>query len=310
MKKAIHYISDVSWFSERSTSPSYGSVWKALSAHRQYVSRGGEDESVIPVNAQPKRIWKERVENRKRWDERIAGKFVVAIPNDLSREEAVRYVEELFQKIASEWNLPKDHIEGYIHLHRSNVREEGENYHVHVIVYPKTKEGKALRLGKKELRRLHELNKEHLKEWGYTIVMREKWERLPKIGVALYKEETRKAYNEWLKETAQLSEELRPLKQLPPEKVLPLVGGQVLKQKEGKAIAQLPDGKLIGCVQTKSGEWIWIWIDYKGWGTWIDIFPEPVEAVQKLGKVLEPTIPTIELNIDLPEPEDGIDLSL
>lgn len=305
MKRAIYYISDLSWFSERNTSPSYGSVWKALSAHRRYVERGGKDEDVIPVNAQPKKRWKERVDNRKRWDERIAGKFVVAIPNDLGREEAVRYTQELLQKIAEEWNLPKDHIEGYIHLHRSNVREGEKNYHVHVIVYPKTKEGKALRLGKKELRRLHRLNQEHLKKWGYSIVKREKWERLPKIGIALYREDVKKTYNEWLKETAELSEKLRPLKHLPPEKVIPLIGGRILKQEKGKVIAQLPNGMLIGCLQNKSGEWIWK--SDTDWGTWIDLFPEPAEAVRKLEKTLEQQ-PTIELNIDLPE--DGIDLSL
>ena len=309
MKKAIHYVSLVSWFSERSTKSSYGSVWQALSSHRRYISRGGKDEDVIPVNVQPREVWKERVNNKKRWDERVGGKFVIAIPNDLSREEAIRYTEELLRKIADLWNLPKDHIEGYIHLHRSNVREEGKNYHVHVLVYPKTKEGKALRLKKKDLKQLHKLNQEHLKEWGYTIVMREKWEKLPKIGIALYKEEMRKAYNEWLKETAQLSEELKPYKQLPPEKVLPLVGGRILKREKGKAIAQLPDGRLIGCVRTKSGEWIWK--DDEDWGTWIDLFPEPVEAVQKLGKALEhEQQPIIELNIDLPELGDDIDLSL
>ena len=261
MKRAIHYISDLSWFSERNTSPSYGSVWEALSAHRRYVERGGKDEDVIPVNAQPKKTWKKRVD----------GKFVVAIPNDLSREEAVRYTEELLQKIAEEWNLPRDHIEGYIHLHRSNVREGEKNYHVHVIVYPRTKEGKALRLGKKELRRLHRLNQEHLKEWGYAVVMREEWERLPHIGYPLHQEEVKKAYLEFLRETESLNEDLRAVKKVPPEEILPKLGYQ-LREVKGKLVAMKEGRPPIYLYKSRKGEWIWIDItDPRRRGSYIDL---------------------------------------
>lgn len=184
--KTIHYVGDITYFSARSTTGKYQTVEQALRAHRRYISRGGRDENVTPIWTQGDKVWEGRVKNRKRWDSRVGGKFVIALPNALEeQDELVAYVEELLEKIAHTWNLPRNHIEAYIHTHAGITAER--NNHVHILFYPYTLDGKALRLSPKDLSTLHKLVDEHAQSWGFSIARDTEGTKLPHIGYMLRK---------------------------------------------------------------------------------------------------------------------------
>jgi hypothetical protein len=210
--KTIHQIGDFGWFSERKTKGKYGSVLQALRSHIKYI----ESKAVASFNSAENIFAKAKEELKKRWDSRIALKFFIAVPKNWQPEEALANVVAFVSK---ELNLPFDHIAAYYHASDSNP-------HVHLLIYPRDRQGKKLRIGRRELKEFHRAWDELLQDLGYELKKYRdgiKLERLrltdknafelPNLPVFLIEKdaELRAAYEEYIKLRNEVAEELEEL---------------------------------------------------------------------------------------------------
>lgn len=157
------YFGDISWFSQRSTKPSYGSVTKALKAHIKYIANPNRKDLVYAENLNMD-YWLDiaQKEINKRWDSRIAGKVIVALPNEMGVEEGVRLIKEFFMKEVGTSDLG-------IAVHDSVGVVSGErNLHAHIVFSARDKEGKKLRLNPTKLREIQRKWDEYLNRSGYS----------------------------------------------------------------------------------------------------------------------------------------------
>ena len=154
--ETIHSIGDFGWFSQKKTAPSYGSVFKALKAHYRYVK---SKASAFWNDNFKALLSKGKEEIAKRWDSRIALKFWVAVPKDWDEGKALKRVVAF---VSEQLNIPPKNISAYFHPHPRNP-------HVHLIIYPRNREGKKLRINRKELKEFHKAWDIYLQELGYRI---------------------------------------------------------------------------------------------------------------------------------------------
>ncbi len=192
--ETIHYISDFTYFSGRKVSSKYGNVIDALKSHIKYISR--KTEGVFTYNLNLKTwIEKAKKEIRKRWDSRVALKFVMALPLEVNPENLDVIVPNLQQFISERLNVDKENISIAIHLHKGI--SGNYNPHAHILVFPRDKNGKKLRLNSKDLSEFHREWQKVLKETGYRI--KKDAEPLPHLGPKLYYDkEAQQLYNEKL----------------------------------------------------------------------------------------------------------------
>ena len=156
MSLTIHAIGDFGWFSQRNTAPSYGSVIRALYSHYRYVKSKASavwNDNFLHI------FWRAKAELRKRWDSRIALKFWIAVPKDWREEEALKRVVAF---VSEQLNIPLENVSAYYHPHPNNP-------HIHLLIYPRTKKGKKLRINRKELKEFHKAWDIYLRELGYHI---------------------------------------------------------------------------------------------------------------------------------------------
>jgi len=76
--ETIHYISDFTYFSGKKVSGKYGNVITALRKHIEYIGRKAENIFTFNLNVN-EWIKKAKSEIQKRWDSRVALKFVMAL---------------------------------------------------------------------------------------------------------------------------------------------------------------------------------------------------------------------------------------
>ena len=154
--ETIHFISDFKYFSARQLSPSYKSVWHSLLCHINYISRKGSE-----VHNLSKEVWKERVslETQKRWDSRVALSFVMALPNGLTFE---KYKQILLNFLSKELNVPQEHISFAIHRSQNNT-------HAHILIYPRDKNFKKLRINRSQLQKFHRNWDKFLRVQGFFV---------------------------------------------------------------------------------------------------------------------------------------------
>ena len=179
--ETIHYISDFTYFSGKKVSGKYGNVLNALKEHIKYIGR--KAENVFTFNLDLKDwIGKAKSEIRKRWDSRVALKFVMALPLETNSENVNDVAQILQEFIAERLNVKKENISIAIHLHKGI--SGNYNPHAHILVYPRDKDGKKLRLNKKDLSEFHRQWQKKLREMGYEI--KKDPEPLPHLGPKLY----------------------------------------------------------------------------------------------------------------------------
>ena len=179
--ETIHYISDFKFFSGRHTGGKYETVIDALKSHIAYIGRKAKD--VFTFNLDPKGwLDKAKSEIAKRWDSRVALKFVMALPLEVKAENVNEMAEILKEFISVFLNVPKENIGLAFHLHKGI--SGNYNPHVHVLVYPRMANGKKLRLNKKDLSEFHRAWQKVLKAMGYQI--RKDDDPLPHLGKRLY----------------------------------------------------------------------------------------------------------------------------
>ncbi|RUM27912.1 MAG: hypothetical protein DSY32_04930 [Aquifex sp.] len=154
-KITIKQIGDFLWFSPRTTKPSYGSVIKALKHHIRYITKKttatAGDYNIILNKA------KEEVE--KYTNPRVGLKFYIAVPNDWDAEKALTTVGNFVMR---QFGVPEENI--FLAFH-----DDAKNKHVHVLIFPRNREGKKLRIGRRELRSFHKAWEDLLIEEGYEI---------------------------------------------------------------------------------------------------------------------------------------------
>jgi len=158
--KPIRYFGDIGWFSQRKTSPSYGSVGKALSAHIRYIANDKRPD-LIYSEGLSKEEWQKVVEEEtsKRWDARVAGKVIFALPNDLSLEQAKSLIREFVSR-----EIGPSQFGFALHKPKGVVSGK-DNLHAHVLFSARGKDGKKLRLNPSRLRELQKKWDEYLKRY-------------------------------------------------------------------------------------------------------------------------------------------------
>ena len=158
--KPIRYFGDIVWFSQKKTAPSYGSVGKALRAHIRYISNEKRDD-LIYAEGLDKEKWMRITEEEtsKRWDARVAGKVIFALPNELSLEKAKSLIREFVSKEIGPSQF------GFA-LHRPKGVVSGkDNFHAHVLFTARAENGKKLRINPTKLRELQRKWDEYLKRY-------------------------------------------------------------------------------------------------------------------------------------------------
>ena len=209
--ETIRYVSDFVWFSGKVKSESYKSPWHAYSQHLNYIGR--KDENIIVYNLN-KQLWHERVnfELSKRKDSRFALSFVLALPNFINNNNVYIYKEKLLNFLAKQLNVPTENITLAFHFHGSKV-SNNLNHHVHVEIYPRDKNGKKLRIGRKELKKFHEEWDNFLKnELNVEIKKLPETLKIEHLGTRLhYDKDAQELYREY-RDTVQLYWKVQKLK--------------------------------------------------------------------------------------------------
>ena len=205
--ETIHYISDFTYFSGKKVSSKYGNVINAIREHIRYIGR--KTQGVFTLNLDVNE-WVERAKSeiRKRWDSRVALKFVIALPLETNRENVESVADFLQEFIAERLKVKKENISIAIHLH-SGI-SGNYNPHAHVLVFPRDVNGKKLRLNKKDLSEFHREWQKVLRELGYQI--RKDPEGLPHLGKRIhYDPDVQELYKEYT-ETKRLELQLESVK--------------------------------------------------------------------------------------------------
>ena len=205
--ETIHYISDFTYFSGKKVSSKYGNVINAIREHIRYIGRKAEGVFTLNLNVNE---WVERAKSeiRKRWDSRIALKFVMALPLETNEKNVESVADFLQEFIAEKLNVEKENISIAVHLHKGI--SGNYNPHAHVLVYPRNREGKKLRLNRKDLSEFHREWQKVLQELGYQI--RKDLEGLPHLGKRIhYDPDVQELYKEYT-ETKRLELQLESVK--------------------------------------------------------------------------------------------------
>ncbi len=154
MKETIHYISDFTYIKDK------GHLREVIN----YLTRNLKlDNSLTTINKDRRDLWLQRAqyEKSKRKDSQIALRFNVALPND--QRDNPEFRKKVFKKLVEIFDIPDEHLDIAFHLDTQN------NYHAHILIYPRGKDGKKLRLSKNDLKRIHKEWDLFLQNEGYTI---------------------------------------------------------------------------------------------------------------------------------------------
>jgi len=104
-------------------------------------------------------------------------------------EQNVRKTAKMLQDfIAKELNINPENISIAIHLHKGI--SGNYNPHAHILVYPRDRNGKKLRLNRKDLSNFHRKWQEKLKQLGYRLKFDPDDLKIPHLGVKLYYDKT------------------------------------------------------------------------------------------------------------------------
>ena len=200
MKETIYYVSDFKYFS-RLTSEKYNSKRQMVGAHIKYIKEKAEE-----MIGDYKRILNNVDLVNRRINSRVAMSFVIAIPNALSKEEIKEWLKEIRELIGGLLNIKEEDI--FIAYHNGKNSISGrENKHFHIVLTPRTREGKPLRLKKTDLKEFHRRLQEYIEQKGFKIRKDKEDERIGHIGTRLrYDEELRKLYIEALESKEKLRE--------------------------------------------------------------------------------------------------------
>ncbi len=154
MKETIHYTGRFDYITDE------GHLKQVI----RYITRNFKiSENLTTLNKDKLDLWIERskYEKSKRKDSRLALRFYLALPND--RKNDIEFRKKVLKKITEIIGIPDENIDAAFHIDSEN------NYHVHILIYPRYANGKKLRLSKDDLKNFHKEWDNFLKQEGYLI---------------------------------------------------------------------------------------------------------------------------------------------
>jgi hypothetical protein len=154
MKETIHYTGRFDYITDE----------KHLREVINYITRNLRlDSSLTTIDRNKRDIWIERskYEKSKRKDSRLALRFFLTLPND--RKNDIEFRKKVLRKLTEMFNIPDENIDAAFHI------DSKDNYHVHILIYPRGKDGKKLRLNRNDLENFHKEWDNFLKQEGYQI---------------------------------------------------------------------------------------------------------------------------------------------
>jgi hypothetical protein len=158
------YVGNISWFSGKGKSKSYKTVAHAVKAHIKYLKNEKREDLRLHEGLEIE-FWQRLAEEetQKRWDARVAGKLILTLPNDIPDAEALSIVKKFIQDF-----FDPQHIGIAIHRPQSKISGK-ENLHAHILFSARRNDGKKMRIGREDLRRLHIEWAKKIEQLGYTI---------------------------------------------------------------------------------------------------------------------------------------------
>ena len=208
-KITIHYIGDLAWFSRKNTiGKKYSSPVDALKAHIRYVTRS--KECVLSKNLDLDEWTKKAYAYLdKRANSRLAGKLVLALPNDLKPKQAGKLIEEFFSERfdgfftrTKEGKINVKPRLGYaIHSGKNSLNDEVPNLHAHILFDSRADlddKEVAISIDRKGLSKLHADWEKFLESKGYAIFKTEDKEPhygpIARSGSGVFNEDAYEAY--------------------------------------------------------------------------------------------------------------------
>lgn len=288
LKETIHFIGPVTSFRHAKLAPSYRSLWDCVKAHIRYISRSSEAALVEGLDLD---TWEKRVVATK-GKQAAALKLVMALPNDLTPEEAVQLVQDFWTQtplFLKRWQrkgvkyqervaLPEDHL-GLV-IHDSYGLSGHKNLHAHILVWPRDSEGKTLSLDRTSLKDLHRLWDEALIGKGYQI----RWDP-PDISIRFdprklrWDSEAQEGYRKWLDfrllQDVEINEVrvrnmmkrlpdevIERVKALDPQKVAAMLGVPLKKEGKGFRGHAIWRGDQTPSLRLYQVQGHWLWYDH------------------------------------------------
>jgi len=198
--ETIHYISDFTWFSGKKVSVKYGNILNVLKAHISYIIRLKKDvDNVFTFNLNIK-DWldKAKREISKRYDSRVALKFVIALPVNTNENNVDFFINLLKDFLSETFNVNPENVGIAIHLEKGISGKY--NPHAHVLIFPRDKNGRKLRLNRSFLSSFHKKWIKLLDDLGYRVKKNPEELRIPHLGTKLYyDEEAQELYKSYWK---------------------------------------------------------------------------------------------------------------
>ncbi|MGC8869419.1 MAG: relaxase/mobilization nuclease domain-containing protein, partial [Sulfurihydrogenibium sp.] len=154
MKGTIHYIGDITYIKDE------GHLREVIN----YITRNFKlGRSLTTLTEEKKEIWLQRAKDEKaaRKNSRIALRFHLSLPND--QRNNIEFRKKVIKKLTELFGIPSHHIDVAFHLDSPN------NYHMHILIYPRGKDGKKLRLERNDLQKIHREWDKFLQSEGYNV---------------------------------------------------------------------------------------------------------------------------------------------
>ena len=189
----IKQIGDFIWFSPQATKPSYGSVIKALKSHIRYIT----SKAKVVIGSVESILKKAEEELARRKNSRVALKFYMAVPNDWSEEKAINVVKNF---VKEQLNIPEENLLLAFH-------DQAENKHIHILIFPRTAEGKKLRINRVDLQNFHRAWEDLLVREGYQIFKLPEEVSAKKVPIWIVKKKP-ELYESYMKAVAEYKQAL------------------------------------------------------------------------------------------------------
>ncbi len=222
MKDTIHYISNISYISDEQSLKRH--IKQLMNANKQPIHTFWDDKMDTWIK-------RAKIEKAKRYDARIAMKFILALPND--KIDDIDFYNRISAFLVEFFHVPVEYVDFAVHKDNPN------NLHMHVLIYPRGLNGKKLRLKKSDLSNFHKSWDFFLEQEGYRIVRDPEDQKIGHIGWKLDKDidlkttyENYKANKQKIKEYTNMYEQLEQEEQRLENEIIKLTAEEnmLLKQ--------------------------------------------------------------------------------
>ena len=175
-----------------------------LKSHIRYIQRQ-QANPILDMHGINTWIERAKYEKSKRYDARVAMSMVIALPNDRATDR--KFFQEVKECIANALDVSINNIDFVVH------RNDPENLHMHMLIYPRMNTGKKIDMDKKTLNHVKKSYENFLKKHEYIVRYLDADERIDHIGY------TNKADMQTYREKQRIKKEIEMLEKMMNEKV-------------------------------------------------------------------------------------------